>query len=48
MPLRWRVERFFAWLCKWRRIAKNWCFSPLGFALDVRWCVFGLSLRRLA
>lgn len=47
MPLRWRIEQFFAWLCKWRRIAKNWCFSYEGFALDVGWTLFGLSLRRL-
>jgi hypothetical protein len=30
MPTRWRVEQFFAWLCKWRRIAKNRCFSFQG------------------
>lgn len=48
MPLRWRVEQFFAWLCKWRRIAKNWCYSSEGFAMDVYWAVFGLTLRRFA
>lgn len=48
MPLRWRIERYFAWLVKWRRVAKNWCFSLAGFALDVWWSVFGLALRRAA
>lgn len=46
MPLRWRVERYFAWFAKWRRVAKNWCYSLDGFALDVYWCLFGLALRR--
>ncbi len=48
MPLRWRVERFFSWLAKWRRIAKNWCYSAEGFAHDVAWSIFGLMLRRSA
>ena len=48
MPLRWRVERYFAWLVKWRRIAKNWCFSLAGFTLDVIWSMFGLALRQSA
>lgn len=46
MPLRWRIERYFAWLVKWRRVAKNWCYSLGGFALDVWWSIFGLTLRR--
>jgi hypothetical protein len=46
MPTRWRVEQFFAWLCKWRRIAKNWGFSLKGFTADVSWVLFGLYLRR--
>lgn len=48
MPMRWRIEQFFAWLCKWRRIAKNWCFSYEGFAMDMGWTLFGLILRRLS
>ena len=44
MPLRWRVERFFSWLAKWRRVAKNWCYSLDGFLLDMKWAVFGLAL----
>ena len=47
MPMRWRIEQFFAWLCKWRRVAKNWCFTLAGFSTDVAWAVFGLSLRRV-
>jgi transposase len=46
MPTRWRVEQFFAWLCKWRRLAKNWCFSFQGFSDDAGWVLFGLALRR--
>ena len=46
MPLRWRVERFFSWVCKWRRIAKNWCHSIWGYAHDVVWALFGLMLKR--
>jgi putative transposase len=46
MPMRWRIEQFFAWLCKWRRISKNWCFSLKGFTADVEWALFGLTLRR--
>ena len=45
-PLRWRVERFFSWLFKWRRVAKNWCYSIWGFATDVSWAIFGLTLKR--
>lgn len=48
MPLRWKVEQFFAWLSKWRRIAKNWCYSLKGFCRDVEWSLLGLSLRRAA
>lgn len=47
MPMRWRIEQFFAWLFKWRRIAKNWCFTLAGFCADVGWSMLGLSLRRL-
>ncbi|MDO8414857.1 MAG: transposase [Agitococcus sp.] len=46
MPVRWRIERFFSWFAKWRRIAKNWCYTHLGFAWDVRWSMFGLTLKR--
>jgi transposase len=48
MPTRWKVEQFFSWLMRWRRIAKNWCHSITGFAIDMGWCLFGLSLRRAA
>ena len=47
MPMRWRVERFFSWLAKWRRIARNWCYSVAGFETDVLWSILGLNLRRL-
>lgn len=46
LPLRWKVEQFFAWLSKWRRIAKNWCFTINGFTTDVAWSLLGLQLRR--
>lgn len=46
MPLRWRIEQFFSWLCKWRRIAKNWCFSLKGFSTDLDWTMLGVSLQR--
>jgi transposase len=46
MPMRWRIEQFFAWLCKWRRIAKNWCFSHAGFTTDLSWALPGICLRR--
>ena len=46
MPLRWKVERFFSWLARWRRLAKNWSFTPAGFAMDLRWALFGLQLKR--
>lgn len=46
MPLRWRVEQFFSWLVKWRRVAKNWCFTQYGFSLDVAWSLCGLVLTR--
>jgi transposase len=48
MPMRWRIEQFFAWLSKWRRIAKSWCYSDVGYAVDVYWAMFGLTLRRFA
>jgi len=46
MPMRWRIEQFFAWISKWRRIAKMWCYSAAGYAVDVYWSVFGFSLKR--
>lgn len=45
MPLRWKVERFFAWFAKWRRVAKNFCFSLQGFTREVNWVLLGVSLR---
>jgi transposase len=45
-PLRWRVERFFSWLFKWRRVAKNWCYSIWGYATDVSWAILGLAMKR--
>lgn len=47
-PVRWRVERFFSWLVKWRRIARVWAYGLAGFAADLAWCAFGLQLRRTA
>lgn len=47
-PTRWRVEQFFAWFSKWRRVAKNWCFTHAGFETDVGWVLFAISLRRAA
>lgn len=32
---------------RWR-VAKNWCYSSVGFAEDVYWSVLGLTLRRFA
>lgn len=46
MPMRWSIEQFFAWFCKSRRIAKNWCFSLAGFTADVAWVLLGVTLRR--
>lgn len=45
MPLRWKVARFFAWFTKWRRVAKNFCFSLQGFTREVHWVLLGVSLR---
>jgi putative transposase len=47
MPMRWRIEQFFAWFCRWRRVAKNWCFSAAGFAADVAWTLFAVLLRKV-
>jgi hypothetical protein len=48
MPIRWRIEQFFSWLVKWRRIARVWAYGIRGFAMDVMWSAFGLQLRRCA
>lgn len=48
MPVRWRIEQFFSWLVKWRRIARVWAYGMVGFAMDVMWSAFGLQLRRIA
>jgi len=48
MPVRWRIEQFFSWLVKWRRIARVWAYGISGFARDVMWSAFGLQLRRIA
>jgi transposase len=43
MPMRWRIEQFFAWLCK----CKNWCFTLDGFEQDVNWVLLGIGVRRV-
>lgn len=48
MPVRWRIEQFFSWLVKWRRIARVWAYGITGFAMDLMWSAFGLQLRRCA
>lgn len=45
-PLRWKVETFFAWLFRWRRLAKNWCTTAEGFLREVQWVLLALALRR--
>jgi transposase len=47
VPLRWKVEQFFAWFSQWRRAAKNGCYSLEGFVRDVDGSMLGLSLRRV-
>jgi hypothetical protein len=47
-PIRWRIERFFSWLVKWRRVARVWAYGLNGFATDLAWAAFGLQLRRSA
>lgn len=47
-PLRWRIEQFFSWLVKWRRLARVWAYGLAGYALDLAWAAFGLQLRRSA
>lgn len=47
MPLRWRIEQFFGWLSRWRRLAKNWCYSIQCFEAEFHWCLLGLNFRRL-
>lgn len=45
-PTRWKIEQYFSWLFRWRRLAKNWCSTAEGFLRDVRWAMLGIALQR--
>jgi len=46
-PHRWIVERTFAWLCKYRRLVKDYEFRPESSAAMIRLVMCHLMVRRL-
>ena len=47
LPKRWIVERTIAWLCRCRRLAKDWkCLNRTALAF-LRWASIRLMLRKL-
>ena len=48
LKLRWRVERTFAWLGRWRRLAKDYEATTGSGEAFVKLAIIGLMARRLA
>ena len=47
LPKRWVVERTIAWLCRCRRLAKDWeCLNQTALAF-LRWASIRLMVRKL-
>ena len=46
-PHRWIVERTFAWLCKYRRLARDYEFLPQSSEAMIRLAMCHLMVRRL-
>ena len=47
LPRRWVVERTFAWLGQWRRLAKDYEQSPRAEEAFIQIAMLGLMLNRL-
>ncbi len=47
LPRRWVVERTFAWLCQWRRLAKDYEQVPQSEESFIHNAMTGLMLNRL-
>lgn len=48
LPRRWVVERTFAWLCKFRRLAKDYEETPASSEAWIRIAMIHIMIRRLA
>jgi transposase len=48
LPRRWVVERTFAWLSTWRRLAKDYELLPSSEEAWISLAMIGTMLRRLA
>ena len=48
LPRRWVVERTFAWLMRWRRLARDYERLPETHEAFVKWAMIGLMLNRLS
>jgi transposase len=48
LPRRWVVERTFAWLLRWRRLARDYERLPETHEAFVKWAMVGLMLNRLS
>ena len=47
LPKRWIVERTIAWLCRCRRLAKDWECLNQSARIFLRWASVRLMLRKL-
>lgn len=48
LPKRWIIERTFAWLCKYRRLAKDYECRPETSQAMIHWAMIGRMSRLLA
>ena len=48
LPKRWVVERTFAWLCKYRRLSKDYEFDPESSEAMIRWAMVNKMVRTIA
>ncbi len=46
LPKRWVVERTFAWLGRWRLLAREYSYRPDTTAADILWAMTHLMLKR--
>jgi putative transposase len=48
LPMRWIVERTFAWMGKYRRLSKDYEFEPKSSEAIILWAMVNRMLHKLA